>query len=182
MSLLGPVDLPWREDPASGRVPASFRLLQERFLHPAGCVVTDIEREPESAEYGAIRFRLGGQACVYRQAKHTPKKVGQFVTVWKRPTPSADIAPFDREDGIERVFVFADEQARFGVFVFPVQQLLEQAIFSERSEGGKRAFRVYAPWTEPEAAQARRSKKWQCRHFVELTDEEAGRLQLARLL
>ncbi len=123
-----------------------------------GRTVTGIEREQESAEYGAIRFKMDGQTVLFRQAKHTPKKIGQFVTLWKRSTPDSEIAPFDRVDGIDRVIIFADEQSRFGVFVFQSQLLIKKDIFSEQSKGYKRAFRVYVPWTEPVAAQAKRSK------------------------
>lgn len=161
-----------RSDPAMGTVPGSFRLFQERFLAPLGRTVTSMEREQEGAEYGAIRFEMDGKTCLYRQAKHTPKKVGQFVTLWKRPTPSSEIAPFDLADGIDQVFIFADEHSRFGWFIFNSQLLVQKGIFSEKSKGGKRAFRVYAPWAVPEAAQAKRSKVWQCAHFVELTNTE----------
>ncbi len=181
MALLDSNDAPWQREPSLGSVPTSFELFQEQFLKPLGKTATNIEREQESAEYGAIRFEMDGQTCLYRQAKHTPKKIGQFVTLWKRPTPSSEIAPFDCEDEIDRVFIFADEHPRFGVFVFQRQQLVKKGIFSEQSEGGKRAFRVYAPWTVPVAVQAKRSKVWQCANFVELTDIEQGRVQLVKL-
>jgi len=182
MTLLDQIDAPWQTDPSLGSVPDSFKVFQERFLKPLGKTVTSIEREHESAEYGAIRFEMDGQTCLYRQAKHTPKKIGQFVTLWKRPTPSSEIAPFDRDDGIDRVIIFADENARFGLFVFQPQLLVKKGIFSEQSEGGKRAFRVYAPWTVPVAAQAKQSKIWQCAHFVELTNIDQGRAQLVHVL
>ena len=182
MTLLDQFDAPWQTDPSLGSVPKSFKLFQERFLTPLGKAVANLEREYESAEYGAIRFEMDGKTCLYRQAKHTPKKIGQFVTLWKRPTPSSEIAPFDRTDGIDQVFIFADEHTRLGVFIFNPQLLVQKDIFSEKSEGGKRAFRVYAPWTVPEAAQAKRSKTWQCAHFVELTNTEQGRSQLVRVL
>ncbi len=142
----------------------------------------NIEREKESAEYGAIRFEMDGQSYLYRQAKHTPQKIGQFVTLWKRPTMSSEIAPFDHDDGIDWVIIFADEHPRFEVFIFPHQQLIKKNIFSEKSIGGKCAFRVYAPWTEPLAAQAKRSKIWQCAHFTELTDTTEGLAQLVKVL
>ncbi len=182
MTLLDQIAPPWQTDPSLGNVPDSFRLFQEQCLTPLGKTVTSIEREKESAEYGAIRFEMDGLTCLYRQAKHTPKKIGQFVTLWKRPTPSSKIAPFDCDDGIDRVIIFADEYLRFGVFVLQPQLLVKKDIFSEQSEGGKRAFRVYAPWTVPLAGQAKLSKIWQCIHFAELTDIEQGRAQLVKML
>ena len=95
---------------------------------------------------------------------------------------SGEIAPFDRDDGIDKVIVLADEHPRFGVFVFPCRLLAEKDIFSEQSIGGKRAFRVYAHWVMPSAAQAKRAQIWQCDHFVELTDTTQGLAQLAKVL
>ncbi len=182
MTLLDQIEAPWRTNPSLGIVPDSFKLIQEQFLVSLGKTVIGIDREQESAEYGAIRFEMDGLNCLFRQAKHTPKKIGQFVTLWKRPTPDSEIAPLDRDDGIDRVFIFADETSRFGVFVFQPQLLVKKDIFSEQSEGGKRAFRVYAPWTVPVSAQAKRSKTWQCAHFVELTNTDSGRTQLGKVL
>ena len=84
---------------------------------------------------------------------------------------SGEIAPFDYDDGIDRVIIWVGEHPRFGVCVFPRQLLVEKDIFSKKSIGGKRAFRVYAPWVMPSAAQAKLAKIWQCDHFVELTDD-----------
>lgn len=181
MPLLENNNKPWQKDPSLGSMPNSFRLLQEQFLTPLGKTATNIEREEESAEYGAVRFTMDGQICLYRQAKHTPKKIGQFVTLWKRLKPSSEIVPFDCEDGIGRVIIFADEHPRFGVFVFQRQQLVTKDIFSKQSEGGRRAFRVYPPWTIPVTVQAKRSKLWQCAHFVELTLIEQGREHLGKI-
>ncbi len=136
MTLLDQIDTPCQIDPSLGNVPDSFKLFQERFLTPLGRTVANIEREHESAEYGAIRFEMDGKTCLYRQAKHTPKKIGQFVTLWKRPTPSSEIAPFDRTDGIDQVFIFVYEHTRLGVFIFGPQLLVQKDIFSEKTEGG----------------------------------------------
>jgi len=173
----------WYADPSRGSIPDSFNLFQEQFLKPLGKTAVNIEREKESAEYGSVRFEMDGQTCLYRQAKHTPKKVGQFAALWKRPAMSGEIAPFDYDDGIDRVIILVGEHPRFGVFVFPCRLLVEKDIFSEKSIGGKRAFRVYAPWVMmPSAAQAKRAKIWQCDHFVELTDTTQGLAQLAKVL
>ena len=53
---------------------------------------------------------------------------------------SGEIAPFDRDDGIDKVIVLADEHPRFGVFVFPCRLLTEKDIFSEQSIGGNARF------------------------------------------
>ena len=182
MTLLNQNDAPWQADQMLYIAPDSFELIQERFLAPLGKSITRIERERESAEYGADRFDLDGQTCLYRHAKDTPKKIGQFVTLWKRPMSFSEIAPFDIDDGIDHVIIFADGCGRFGVFVFQAKLLAKKDIFSEHSKGGRRAFRVYAPWTEPAAVQARQSKTWQCSYFVELTHFQQGMAQLSQII
>jgi hypothetical protein len=169
-------------DPRDGALPASFELIKNEFLTPLGMSVSDIARDDEGAEYGAVRFNLDGKPVLFRQAKHTPTKLGQFVTLWKRDSLGSEIAPVDVADGIDRVLVFADERDRFGLFVFRATVLVEKRIFSTHVTDGKRAFRVYAPWTEPVAAQARSTKAWQCNAFVELTDRDVGMAKLGQAL
>lgn len=74
-------------------------------------------REAESAEYGACRLGLDGSVLVFRVAKTTPTKIGQFVTIWKRPHPGADIAPLDSEDGVDFVVVSVADARHQGQFV-----------------------------------------------------------------
>ena len=49
-----------------------------------GFELSNIEIEKESAEYAAHRFEINNLKILFRQAKITPTKVGQFVTLWKR--------------------------------------------------------------------------------------------------
>lgn len=183
MNAVESVVRPWTS-PAVGALPASFELIKNEFLTPLGKSVSEIAREygDKGAEYGAVRFSLDGKPTLFRQAKHTPTKIGQFVTLWKRELPSRKIVPVDMADGIDRVLVFSDENDRFGLFVFSAAVLAQKAIFSRNLSGGKLAFRVYAPWTEPVADQARSTKTWQCNEFVELTDRESGLTKLGQAL
>ena len=48
---------------------------------------------------------------------------------------SGEIAPFDYDDGIDKVIILAEEHPRFGVFIFPCRLLVEKDIFSEKSIG-----------------------------------------------
>lgn len=136
--------------------------------------------EAESAQYGACRAELLGKRVVLRVAKTTPTKIGQFVTVWKRPHLDAEIAPLDEADPVDVVIIaVADEDdARHGFFIFPRSVLLERGVMSRSSQGGKRALRVYAPWCAPESGQALRTQRWQGAYFV----AEGDQLGLARQL
>ena len=119
-------------------------------------------REPECAEYGACCLAIEGKDIVYREAKTTPVKIGQFVTVWKRPIDV--IIPFDSTDMDYFVIGVSDSQNR-GQFVFDRRILIEKGIMSHNSKKGKTAFRVYPPCTKPVAKQAVKTQQWQLRYF-----------------
>lgn len=99
--------------------------------------------EAESAEYGACRAELEGKRLVLRVAKTTPTKTGQFVTVWKRPHPDAEIAPLDEADPVDVVIIAVSNGARHGFFIFSRAVLIEHGVMSRTGQGGKRALRVY---------------------------------------
>jgi hypothetical protein len=130
--------------------------------------------EAESAEYGACRAELHGKRLVLRVAKTTPTKTGQFVTVWKRPHPDAEIAPLDEADPVDAVIIaVADgDGARHGFFIFSRAVLIERGVMSRAGAGGKRALRVYPPWCAPESIQAQRTQRWQAQWFVTVGDQQ----------
>ncbi|MDN2676379.1 MepB family protein [Janthinobacterium sp. SUN033] len=132
--------------------------------------------EAESADYGACRADLHGKRLVLRVAKTTPTKIGQFVTVWKRPHPDADIAPLDEADPVDIVIIaVADDVgdgARHGFFIFPRSVLIERGVMSRAAQGGKRALRVYPPWCAPESIQAQRTQRWQAAWFVTAGEQQ----------
>ena len=134
--------------------------------------------EAESADYGACRADLHGQRLVLRVAKTTPTKTGQFVTIWKRPHPEADIAPLDEADPVDVVIIAVADGAQHGLFIFPRSVLLERGVMSRASAGGKRALRVYPPWCAPASIQAQRTQRWQAQWFVAAGEQ----MRLAQLL
>ncbi|MGZ7458962.1 MepB family protein [Pseudomonas sp. Ma2-10] len=155
----------------------------ERIYKPAGMTLTDeVRREEESAEYGACRFGLDGQTIVYRVAKTTPTKIGQFVTLWKRPTPAGEIAPLDTGDGVAFVVVSVADETHWGQFVFDQKILAAKGVMSIDGDGGKRAIRVYPPWVRPVAKQAIRTQQWQLKYFLALEQNgSADAVQVGRL-
>ncbi len=135
----------------------------------AGMSVTHpARREAESAEYGACRFGLDGHAVAFRIARTTPTKVGQFVTIWKRPTTEDEIAPLDIADGVTFVVISVSDAEHRGQFIFNREILLEKNIMSRNGKGGKRAIRVYPPWCRPTAKDAIRTQQWQVQYFLSL--------------
>lgn len=125
----------------------------------------DAVPEPESADYCAHTVTLGGRRAVFRVAKTTPTKVGQFVTLWQRSL-EGPIRPFDMHDGVELFVVQAGVGAGLGQFVFPLAVLARHGVVSVEGRGGKRAIRVYAPDVATTSAQAQRTQKWQGGYFL----------------
>lgn len=124
----------------------------------------------ESADYNGYHFHLNEKLICYREAKITPKKTGQFVTLWKR-NKSGIIEPFDFADEIDFVIISTRKEDLFGQFIFPKTILLEKGIFSTKTKEGKRATRVYPPWNETTSPQAQKTQQWQLRYFYEITPE-----------
>jgi len=128
----------------------------------------DVVAEKQSAEYDAYTFRLNGLNVLFRSAKITPKKTGQFVTLWKR-LGNGPIMPFDAADPIDLVVVSVKTATHYGQFIFPKDILLKRSIFTTACKDGKRAIRVYPLWDVTENAQAKRTQKWQLDYFVDLS-------------
>jgi hypothetical protein len=143
---------------------------------PAGIKVTHpAQPEAESAEYGACRVGLDGYAVAFRVAKTTPTKIGQFVTIWKRPTPDGEIAPLDTTDDVQFVVISVADAVHRGQFIFNQKILLAKGIMSRNGKGGKRAIRVYPPWSTPTAKGAIRAQQWQTQHFLPLAADGAAK-------
>jgi hypothetical protein len=161
--------------------PADLVAVKERVYDPCGFVCADLSAEAESAAYGAHVFRLDGAGVRARVAKLTPTKNGLFVTVWKR-LAGGPIQPFDRSDGIDFLVVTAREGPHSGHFAFPGEVLHRRGIVGSAAGEGKRAFRVYPPWTVTESAQAARTAAWQRPYFLPFDEAGTADLHLARAL
>ena len=131
--------------------------------------ISDFKTETESNEYGACRFELNGLNIICRNAKITPKKVGQFVTFWKRNGDGA-IEPLNETDRIDFYVVNVQMANQFGQFVFPKSVLIKKGIISTKTKEGKRAFRVYPYWDIANNKQAEQTQKWQLKYFYEVNN------------
>lgn len=128
--------------------------------------ITDFIPEKESTDYFACDIKFEGNFAKFRVAKITSKKLGQFVTLWKRKN-NGQIQPFDVSDTIDFIVVAVQKDTNFGHFVFPKKVLCEKGIFTDKKEG-KRAIRVYTPWDIVENSQAKKTQKWMLNYFQEL--------------
>lgn len=139
-------------------------LLKELLYDTCDLEVKDFNLHKESAEYGACSFLLNGKSVQYRCAKITPKKTGQFVTVWKRNNHGIT-APFDVADELDFMFITAKSENLFGQFIFPKEILIEKGIITKGNKEGKRGMRVYPPWDIPTNKQAIKTQGWQLNYF-----------------
>ena len=125
-------------------------------------------QEKESKEYYAHYYTLGNHQVRFRISKKTPKKSGQFVTMWQR-RPDSIIRPYDQSDDVDLFVINTVDEGKIGQFVFTKSILLEKNVFSKEWKGGKRAIRVYAPWDDVHNEQARRTQSWQQQCFLNIT-------------
>ena len=161
---------------------ALIKIIHEIY-EPAGMKITEAAfLETESAEYGACRFGLNGKNIVFRIAKTTPTKIGQFLTIWKRPTPDAEIAPLDINDNIDFVVVCVSDGTLHGQFIFDQKILLAKGVMSKNGKGGKHAIRVYPAWNKPIAKEAIKTQQWQLQYFFAMTSDKNAALQIVRKL
>ncbi|MEM9337179.1 MAG: MepB family protein [Bacteroidota bacterium] len=141
--------------------------IKERVYDKCALKISNFRLEVESKEYDACQFQLNGHQVICRNAKITPKKVGQFVTFWKR-NGDGPIAPFEETDEIDFFVINVRTENDFGQFVFPKSVLIKNGILSTAKKEGKRAFRVYPSWDVAKNKQAERTQKWQLNYFYEI--------------
>lgn len=159
-------------------------ILQEAktlVFDPASFELTNVALEKESIDYGACQFELNSLKILFRVAKITPTKVGQFVTLWKR-IGKGPIQPFDFSDAIDLFVVNTKNGDHFGQFVFPKSVLIQQGILTAGSKEGKRALRVYPPWDLTTSKQAQQTQKWQLDYFLEIPSDKPIDSEQVKLL
>lgn len=142
--------------------------------------ISDTKVASESKEYSACSFKLNNKNIVFRQAKTTPKKVGQFVTIWKR-NAAGITQPFDETDPIDFIIIVCERTHRFGAFILPKAVLQEKKIFSSNGIDGKRGIRVYPTWDIAINPQSKRTQNWQAKYFIEF-DGNSQHKHLEKLL
>ena len=144
-----------------------FNTILEEVYSPCGLKVSNLVQDKESKEYEASSFQLNALYVVARKAKITPKKIGQFVTLWKRNT-DGETAPYEEFDKADLFVINAQEGPHIGQFVFPKAALMDKGIVSHNKKEGKRGFRVYPPWSQPTNKTAQSTQKWQLEYFLDI--------------
>jgi hypothetical protein len=151
--------------------------LKKLIFDENGGNLVNIEEDKECREYLGYNFQLGNQQIKFRKAKVTPKKIGQFVTLWKRNL-IGETVPFNIEDGFDFYIIMVSNAYRIGVFVFPRAILAIMGILSSYDSDGKRGFRIYPEWDIPTSNQALKTKKWQEKYFIDIDKEQEAKERL----
>ncbi len=129
--------------------------------------ISDFKKELEGKEYDACKFELNGMKIICRSSKITPKKIGQFVTFWRRNIEGIT-EPFNESDKIDFYVINVSSKNNFGQFVFPKSELINKGIITTEKKDGKRGFRVYPKWDKTQNKQADKTQKWQLNYFYEI--------------
>jgi len=137
--------------------------------------------DEESKAYFACSYLLNDKIVISRTAKITPKKIGQFVVLWKR-IDNGPIEPYHCFDAINFVVVNVKDENYFGQFVFPKKELIKQGVFSTDLKEGKRAMRVYPPWDIVRSKQAKKTQLWQLKYFLHVPNDKSLDLNRAAML
>lgn len=138
-----------------------------RAYGSSGLFLTNLKQEKESQEYEAYTFEVNNKKVLFRVAKITPTKKGQFVTFWKREKDSGPIMSYDMADAVDFFVISVQNGAHYGQFIFPKNVLCQKGFVSKAGVGGKRAMRVYPPWDVVDSVQASKTQAWQLIYFVE---------------
>jgi hypothetical protein len=146
-------------------IPNNDFLIVKNYIYDNYFKLSDLLIDKESIEYAACSFKINGQYVISRSSKITPKKTGQFVTLWKRIN-NGPIEPFNSSDDIDFFVVNVSSETNLGQFIFPKSALIKQGVISTNIKEGKRAIRVYPPWDIPTSKQAIKTQKWQLNYFL----------------
>ena len=156
-------------------------IFKELVYDKFGFALTGLHTADESHEYGACSFKINGKAVQFRVSKITPKKTGQFVTIWKR-NKQGITQPFEETDPIDFIVISSRSGDNFGQFIFPKSVLVDKGIITRKNKEGKRGIRVYPPWDKPINKQAIKTQSWQLRYFENIQDNNPAEFSLTKSL
>lgn len=161
-------------------LPEILSKTKKNVFDALGFELKNMSKDPESDEYSAYTFELSNRKIIFRNAKTTPKKVGQFVTFWKR-NQSGITKPFELSDDFDFAIINVESENQHGQFVFPKSALLQHGIISSSSKQGKCGFRIYPIWDKATNKQAMKAQQWQRNYFLEIIPEKCN-LEIAKSL
>lgn len=146
--------------------------IQDSVFTTLNLHISDLEADLECEEYFGYNFLLNHLKVKFRKAKITPTKNGQFVTLWRRNSEKKT-EPFNVSDDFDFYIIATEQNSQSGFFIFSKRILVAKNILTTLQKEGKRGFRVYTNWDEPESKQAEKTKNWQTQFFIDITTNNA---------
>ena len=181
-----------------------LNLVNDLIYVPSKLVITDIKEESQNSEYAAGQFTLASDLAIktvlFRAARITPSKVGQFVTFWEK-SRSGTNQPYLYSEAPDLLIItvckdksFNDKGSKadnfknniskndsiFGQFIFPKNVLLKKNILKSDITKGKMGIRVYPSWDTPTNKTAVKTQQWQLDYFFAV--ENLNVLPIERIL
>ncbi|WP_413533807.1 MepB family protein [Empedobacter brevis] len=157
-----------------------IKKFEDYILKSKNLSISNLEKDVECDEYFGYNFNVNELSIKFRKAKITPKKVGQFVTLWKRNNVK-ETEPFDENDEFDYYIIATEENSKLGFYIFPKSILIEKHILTSTRKEGKRGFRVYPNWVKTENKQAEKTQNWQQDYFVETINNKVDSSQIKSL-
>ncbi|SFI43422.1 MepB family protein [Halpernia frigidisoli] len=155
---------------------SEIKNLETTILKPLNLSISDIVQDLECEDYFGYDFTIGRFNVKFRKAKITPKKIGKFVTLWKRNV-NGKTEPFNITDDFDFYIISAIEKQKSGFFFFPKNILENHQILTSNKKAGKLGFRVYTNWDFPDSKQAIKTKFWQGDYFIDLENNTVENLK-----
>jgi hypothetical protein len=142
-----------------------------KIYKPAGIEISNLIQEVEGKVYQAYRLTLNSNPAIFRVAKTTPTKIGQFVTLWQRSEITGNIEPFSENDDLGLVIIHTANKDNIGQFIFTKDILIKKGIIASSGKQGKLGIRIYPPWSTPTSKLAIETQKWQLQYFFDLSQK-----------
>lgn len=149
-----------------------FTFINNYFYLPNTIFINKNKIQYQSSK--ALSYSIDRFLIEHRFSHETPKKIGQFVSIWKRDA-YGKTAPFSINDSLDFLIISLKEKDKMGQFIFPRKILIEEGIIESKDKKGKMGIRVYPPWVKPENNQAIKSQKWQILFFYDFNNEKSIR-------
>ncbi|WP_127716681.1 MepB family protein [Halobacteriovorax sp. HLS] len=118
----------------------------------------------EASDYKGCDYRINNISIIQRYSKTTAKKIGQFVSLWKRNN-QGETCPLDLDDKFDYIIIICVRDNLVGHFLFSKEVLADMGYISDGVREGKRGFRVYPSWDSPTSKQAIQTQQWQMEYF-----------------
>ncbi|MNK57849.1 MepB protein [compost metagenome] len=147
--------------------------LNNLIFKPLKLNIPEIIPDLECEDYFGFNFKINENRIKFRKSKLTPKKVGQFVTFWKRDSEGKTV-PFDIIDDFDFYIISIEENDNSGFFILPKAILEKENLISSELKVGKRGFRIYADWHFPNSKQAEKTKLWQMQFFIDFSQKQSS--------